>query len=189
MTLTEARLRWLVVITTFVGLCLAGERPLAWLRLTHAIVGTAPRRRCCRMLNESMEAHVDRLMERAPTTDPRQTNQPGRFACLPCVPRARRRQLAPVDDNALRAFLAAATIFVCLILLHSAEAAPAWCTPLLARLRWIPPCDQIDAAATPAPELASAMGVVRGSCFWQIPHFLAISLIYDDESRKLGLSC
>jgi len=40
MTLTKARLSLLVIITTFVGFCMASDAQFDWLRLFHAVFGT-----------------------------------------------------------------------------------------------------------------------------------------------------
>src|SRR3954471_22107108 len=66
-TITKARLSLLVIITTFVGVCMAsganGAR-LDWLLLINAPLGTAVAAAASGVLNQAMELHVDRLMER-----------------------------------------------------------------------------------------------------------------------------
>jgi protoheme IX farnesyltransferase len=64
MTLTKARLSFLVVITTFVGFCMGSGPHLHWTLLLHAILGTALAAASAAVLNHFMESHVDRLMER-----------------------------------------------------------------------------------------------------------------------------
>ena len=64
MTLTKARLSLLVVVTTFVGACMASSGPIAWLRLLNAIIGTSLAAAAAAVLNQVAEARVDRLMER-----------------------------------------------------------------------------------------------------------------------------
>ena len=62
--LTKARLSSLVVITTFVGFCMASLPQIDWLRLVNAVIGTALAAAAAAVLNQVAEAHVDRLMER-----------------------------------------------------------------------------------------------------------------------------
>src|SRR3954469_22551110 len=66
-TITKARLSLLVIITTFVGVCMAsganGAR-LDWLLIVNATLATALAAAASGVLNQAMESHVDRLMER-----------------------------------------------------------------------------------------------------------------------------
>ena len=64
MTLTKARLSLLVIITTFVGFCMAADKSLDWLQLFHAILGTTLAAASAAVLNQRIETKVDRLMER-----------------------------------------------------------------------------------------------------------------------------
>ena len=64
LTLTKARLSLLVVITTFVGFCMASGARLDWVLLFHATFGTTLAAAAAAVLNQYLESDVDRLMER-----------------------------------------------------------------------------------------------------------------------------
>ena len=188
MTLTKARLSFLVVITTFVGFCLASERPLDWLRLTHAIVGTALAAAAAAVLNQWMEAHVDRLMERT-----RHRPIPGgRIKPAGALVFGIALALGGVSwlwltTNALSALLAAATIFIYLFFYTPLKRHTAWCTLVGAVSGAIPPVIGWTAAAPQAPEIGLGAWVLFGILVcWQMPHFLAIAWIYRDEYAQAG---
>ncbi len=61
--LTKARLSMLVVITTFVGFCMASGQ-IDWLLLFNTLLGTALVACSAAVLNQFIEVKVDRLMER-----------------------------------------------------------------------------------------------------------------------------
>ncbi len=122
--LMKARLSGLVVITTFVGFCMALVlAQIDWLRLVNAVIGTALAAAAAAVLNQVAEAHVDPLMERT------------RFRPLPAG-RMRRRTAISLGAgmavagvaylwltvNTMSAALAAATVIIYLFLLHAAEA-------------------------------------------------------------------
>src|ERR1700710_474920 len=62
--LTKARLTMLVVITTFVGFCMASEGSIDWLLLFDTLLGTYLVAASAAILNQFIEVKVDRLMER-----------------------------------------------------------------------------------------------------------------------------
>src|SRR5271170_1988237 len=62
--LTKARLTMLVLITTFVGFCLASGERIDWLLLFNTLLGTALVAASAAVLNQFIEIKVDRLMER-----------------------------------------------------------------------------------------------------------------------------
>ena len=64
MALTKARLSLLVIVTTFVGFCMASRGRLDWGLLVNAVAGTTLAACAAAVLNQFIEAHADRLMER-----------------------------------------------------------------------------------------------------------------------------
>src|SRR5207302_6755525 len=63
-TLTKARLSTLVLITTLVGFLMAAGRKIEWLVLASAMLATALVAASAAILNQVIEANVDRLMDR-----------------------------------------------------------------------------------------------------------------------------
>jgi protoheme IX farnesyltransferase len=64
MALTKARLSMLVLITTFVGFCMATAGPIDWFLLFNTLLGTALVAASAAVFNQAVEMNVDRLMER-----------------------------------------------------------------------------------------------------------------------------
>ena len=62
--LTKARLSLLVIVTTFVGFCMASHGRFDWLLLVNAVAGTTLAACAAAVLNQFLEANADRLMER-----------------------------------------------------------------------------------------------------------------------------
>ncbi len=63
--LIKARLSLLVIVTTFVGFCMASHGRLDWLLLVNAVAGTTLAACSAAVLNQFIEANADRLMERS----------------------------------------------------------------------------------------------------------------------------
>src|ERR1700722_16642356 len=62
--LTKARLTILVLITTFVGFCMASGERVEWLLLFNTLLGTTLVAGSAAVLNQFIERKVDRLMAR-----------------------------------------------------------------------------------------------------------------------------
>jgi len=185
MALTKARLSMLVVITTFVGYCMGTTGPIDWLRLMHAVLGTAMAAAAAAVLNQVFEAHVDRLMERT------------RYRPLPAGRMRRRTALALgfglavlgvaylwLAVNGLSAFLAAATVFIYLFIYTPMKRRTSFCITVGAIAGAIPP---VIGWAAARPSLGLGAWVLFGILFtWQMPHFLAIAWMYRDEYAQAG---
>jgi len=185
MTLTKARLSLLVVITTFVGFCLASGPHLHWGRLLNAVLGTSLAAAAAAVLNQVAEAHVDRLMERT------------RHRPIPTgrISRGRARMLGIalaiigplyllVTVNAISAALAASTIAIYIWLYTPLKRKTPLCTLVGAVAGAIPPVIGWVAAR---PSLDTGAWVLFGVLFmWQMPHFLAIAWMYRDEYAQAG---
>ena len=183
--LTKARLSSLVVITTFVGFCMASLPQIDWLRLVNAVIGTAFAAAAAAVLNQVAEAHVDRLMERT------------RFRPLPSG-RMRRRTAISLGTamavagvaylwftvNTMSAALAAATVIIYLFFYTPLKRKTSFCITVGAIAGAIPPVIGWTAAR---PSLDLGAWVLFGILFtWQMPHFLAIAWMYRDEYAQAG---
>ena len=188
LTLTKARLSLLVVITTFVGFCMASGPRLEWLVLLHAIIGTTLAAAAAAVLNQVLESHVDRLMERTrdrPLPAGRIKSQvAGLLGVTLAVSGVAYLWLT---TNVLSAALAAATIVVYLLFYTPLKRKTAFCTVVGAISGAIPPVIGWTAAQGQHPVLGPQAWVLFGILFtWQMPHFLAIAWIYRDEYAQAG---
>jgi protoheme IX farnesyltransferase len=187
-TITKARLSLLVIITTFVGVCMAsganGSR-LDWLLIVNATLGTALAAAASGVLNQAMESHVDRLMERT-----RHRPLPaGRWRLSTAVVLGVALAVIGVawlafTCNAMSAYLAASTVLIYLALYTPLKRKTSLCTIVGAVSGAIPPVIGWTAAR---PSLDLGAWVLFGILFtWQMPHFLAIAWMYRDEYAAAG---
>ena len=185
MTLTKARLSLLVIITTFVGFCMATTGPLEWLPLVSATLGTALAAAAAAVLNQYMESHVDRLMERT-----RHRPLPGgRMKPATALWLGIALGIAGVTwlwftANAMSAYLAAATVAIYLFFYTPLKRKTSLCTIVGAVSGAIPPVIGWTAAR---PSFDVGAWILFGVLFtWQMPHFLAIAWMYRDEYAQAG---
>jgi protoheme IX farnesyltransferase len=185
MELTKARLSLLVIITTFVGFCMASGPHLDWLLLCHVVLGTTLAAGSASVLNQYLEAHVDRLMERT------------RYRPLPAGRMQPRTALLLglgmgivgvvwlwLAVNALTAYLAAATIFIYTAIYTRLKRRTPLCTIVGAISGAIPPVIGWTAVR---PSFDLPAWILFGILFtWQMPHFLAIAWMYRDEYAQAG---
>jgi protoheme IX farnesyltransferase len=188
LTLTKARLSLLVIVTTFVGYCMGSGACLHWMELMHATLGTALAAASAAVLNQWLETHVDRLMERTRTRP------------LPAGRMSRRVALFLgiglglvgvmwlwLTTNWLSAVLAGATIAIYLFLYTPLKRRTSACTLVGAVSGALPP--MIGWTAAQGPDLGIGAGgwILFGILFtWQMPHFLAIAWMYRDEYAQAG---
>ncbi len=188
MTLTKARLSLLVIITTFVGFCMASAQQLDWLRLLNAIFGTTLATAAAGVLNQWTERQVDRLMERTKSRPlPAGRMNPSSALLLGIALTIAGVAWLWVTTNGLSAFLAAATVFVYLFLYTPLKRKTAFCTIVGAISGAIPPVIGWTAAQGDTPTVGLGAWVLFGILFaWQMPHFLAIAWMYRDEYAQAG---
>ncbi len=188
MTLTKARLSLLVIITTFVGFCMASPAKLDWLLLVHAVFGTTLAAAAAAVLNQWSESHVDRLMERTKQRPlPAGRMKPGAALLLGIALAAIGVGWLWCTTNQMSALLAAATVVIYLFLYTPLKRRTAFCTIVGAVSGAIPPMIGWTAAQGGSPTLGLGAWILFGVLFsWQMPHFLAIAWIYRDEYAQAG---
>ncbi len=185
MLLVKARLTLLVVITTFVGFCMASRGSLDWAQLAHTVVGTALVAAAAAAFNQVLEINVDRLMERTrqrPIAAGRMTKKTaillgsimaiGGFA-----------QLA-IATTWVAAYLSAASFLIYILFYTPMKRHTALCVTIGAVSGAIPPV-----IGWTAVDGSFGIGawVLFGILFaWQMPHFLAIAWMYRDEYSQAG---
>jgi protoheme IX farnesyltransferase len=185
MTLTKARLSLLVIITTFVGFCAASGPRLDWLLLVNAVFGTTLAAFSAAVLNQYLEANVDRLMERTRHRPlPAGRMKRSTALLLGCTLGVTGVAWLWATTNPLSASLAAATIFTYIALYTPLKRRTALCTIVGAVAGAIPPVIGWT-AVRPSFELGA--WILFGILFtWQMPHFLAIAWMYRDEYAQAG---
>jgi heme o synthase len=185
LALTKARLSLLVVITTFVGFCMASGPRLDWLVLIHAVLGTTLAAAAAAVLNQYVEAHVDRLMERTRHRPlPAGRMRPGAALALGIALGVAGVAWLWFTTNATAALLAAATIVIYIALYTPLKRKTSACTIVGAVAGAIPPVIGWTAVH---PSLDLGAWILFGILFtWQMPHFLAIAWMYRDEYAQAG---
>jgi protoheme IX farnesyltransferase len=185
LALTKARLSLLVVITTFVGFCMASGPRLDWLLLIHAVLGTTLAAAAAAVLNQYVEAHVDRLMERTRHRPlPAGRMRPAAALVLGVTLGVVGVAWLWLTTNPTSALLAAATIVIYIALYTPLKRKTSACTIVGAVAGAIPPVIGWTAVH---PSLDLGAWILFGILFtWQMPHFLAIAWMYRDEYAQAG---
>jgi protoheme IX farnesyltransferase len=188
LTLTKARLSLLVVITTFVGFCMASGARLDWVLLFHATFGTTLAAAAAAVLNQYLESDVDRLMERTRYRPlPAGRIRPAGALWLGVVLAIGGIGWLWLTANRLSAALAALTVVIYLFAYTPLKRRTSWCTIVGAVSGAIPPVIGWTAAQGVDPTIGWVAWVLFGILFtWQMPHFLAIAWIYRDEYAQAG---
>jgi heme o synthase len=183
--LAKPRLNLLVITTTMVGFYMAARDRADWLRLPATLMGTALCAAGASALNQFLERRRDALM-------PRTRNRPlpaGRL--LPAEALGYGLGLAiggvlllALLINALTAWLAAFTL-ISYVLIY---------TPLKPRTTWNTLIGAIPGAIPPAMGWTAVRGDLGPQAWalliilflWQIPHFLAIAILYRQDYAAAG---
>ncbi|CAN5671887.1 heme o synthase [soil metagenome] len=184
--LTKPRMNFLVVITTMVGFLLAGKNGATdWRLLFHAVLGTALCAAAAAVINQLIERDHDALM-------PRTRNRPipgGRIAPIEAAVLGGAFGVAGVSYlyllvNPLTALLGFTTIALYLLVYTPAKRFTTLNTVIGAVPGAIPPIMGFTAAQNAVSPAAIALFSIL--FFWQMPHFLAIAILYRDDYRAGG---
>jgi protoheme IX farnesyltransferase len=184
--LTKPRMNFLVVVTTVVGFFMGTRAGFSdWGLLLHTIVGTALAAAGASVLNQYVERGFDALM-------PRTRNRPlpgGRVAPLEALVLGVGLAAGGVFYlsafvNALTATLGVVTVATYVFLYTPLKRRTSLCTVVGAVPGAIPPMMGWAAATDALPAEAWALfGILF---FWQMPHFLAIAILYRDDYAAGG---
>ena len=184
--LTKPRMNFLVVLTTLVGFYMAGEaRGLDWRRLAVTVIGTALTAAGASVLNQFSERRLDALM-------PRTRNRPlpaGRVAPIEALGYGIALGVAGVAIlatriNTLTALLGAITLLTYVLLYTPLKRFTTLNTVIGAVPGAIPPVmgfTAVHGALSPAAMVVFAILFV-----WQMPHFLAIAILYRRDYAMAG---
>ena len=184
--LTKPRMNALVVITTAVGYFMAVRGFADWARLLHTVLGTALTAAGASVLNQYVEIDLDAKMART-------ANRP--------LPAGR---VSPIEALAFGVVLAAAGVLYLASMVNPLSAALAGLTlvtyvfaytPLKTRTSLCTVVGAVPGAIPPMIGFAAADGMVSPGAwalfsilfFWQLPHFLAIAILYRDDYASGGM--
>jgi len=182
--LSKFRLNLLVLVTTFIGFYLAAFR-IDWELLAYTLFGTAFLGFSASMINQSIEIELDRKMERTKNR-PLPAGRVGkRFVLLLALFLVISGALLLFFKvNALTAVLGLATFFSYLFLYTPLKTKSHLNTLVGAIPGAIPPVMGWTAVTN---EVGLESGILFGILFlWQIPHFLAIAIMYKDDFGRGG---
>ena len=183
--LVKARLTFLVLITTAVGFYLGTSGPLNWLRLLHAVIGTALAATGAAALNQWWEYKFDAVMLRTRARPiPSGKLRPGQGFLTGLLLGFAGVTYLAMAVNYLSAFLAALTIILYLFAYTPLKkisttntlvgAIPGALPPLIG---WVAAGGALDAAAW---SLFAILFV------WQMPHFFALAWMYRVDYARAG---
>jgi protoheme IX farnesyltransferase len=183
--LTKPRMNFLVVLTTLIGFCAASVGGIRWILLLHTMIGTALCAGGAAVLNMLMERVPDGLMRRTrrrPIPSGRiSPAEAGVFGLVLCV--AGVVWLASAV-NPLTSVLGLATILIYLLLYTPLKRITPANTIVGAVPGAIPPVMGVTAATgVITPEALALFAILF---LWQIPHFLAIAMLYREDYAAGG---
>jgi protoheme IX farnesyltransferase len=183
--LTKPRMNFLVVITTMVGYYMAVNSRSDWAKLVFTLVGTAMTAAGSSVFNQYMERGYDALMHR--TSDrplPSGRIRPPHAMLFGLVLSICGVGLLAAFVNALTATLGAATLLLYIAVYTPAKRYTSLCTIVGAIPGAIPPMMGITAVRGVITIEALALFAIL--FVWQMPHFLAIAILYRDDYARGG---
>lgn len=186
--LTKPRMNALVVVTTAVGFYMATRGGLVadWALFLHTVLGTALTAAGASVLNQYVERDLDAKM-------PRTANRPlpaGRVTPVEALSLGAALGTGGVLYlttlvNPLAATLAAVTLGTYVFLYTPLKTRTTLCTVVGAVPGAIPP--MIGWAAADGALGPGAWALFSILFFWQLPHFLAIAILYRDDYARGGM--
>jgi protoheme IX farnesyltransferase len=184
--LTKPRMNVVVVVTTLAGYCLTAPDPVEWTLLMMTLVGTALAAAGASVLNQVIEREFDALMPR--TADrplPARRIGPSEACLFGLVLAIGGIAGLAIEVNILTASLGALTLVTYLFVYTPAKRYTTLCTLLGAVPGAIPV--MMGCTAATGRISATALDLFLILFVWQIPHFLAIAILYRDDYAKGGM--
>lgn len=183
--LTKPRMNFLVLITTMVGFYVASPAAVDWLLLLNTLIGTALTAAAASVLNQFVERDLDALM-------PRTRERP--------LPAGR---VAPADALRLGVLLGICGVIYLTLLVNPLTALLGLLTltsyvliytPLKRHTSLNTVIGAVPGALPPVMGFAAAQGALSPQAlalfgvlfFWQMPHFLAIAILYRKDYAAAG---
>lgn len=183
--LTKPRMNFLVVVTTMVGYYMAARGRADWGRIVFTLVGTALTAAGSSVFNQFIEHRLDSKMKRtADRPIPAGRVRPFDAFLFGLTLSLLGVGILALFVNLLTAALGALTLLLYVLLYTPAKRITSLCTIIGAVPGAIPPVmgfTAVKAAITP-----EAMALFAILFFWQMPHFLAIAILYRDDYARGG---
>ena len=183
--LTKPRMNFLVVVTTMVGYFMAARTMADWGRLVATLVGTVLTAGAASVFNQYLERPYDALMPRtagralpAGRVTPLEALLWGVALAVPGL------LILDWFVNPLTAFLGAFTLATYVFVYTPAKRWTTLCTVIGAVPGAVPPMMGVTAVEGHVTPAALALFTIL--FFWQMPHFLAIAVLYRDDYAKGG---
>lgn len=184
--LTKPRMNFLVVITTLVGFYMARRGDTAgWLLMVHTVLGTTLTAAAASVLNQWMERRYDALMPRTRNRPlPAGRLNPGEALAFGLGLGVVGVAYLAVAVNPLTAGLGLLTVLLYLLIYTPMKRVSSLNTVIGAIPGAIPPVMGFTAVENSIPPAA---WMLFGVLFlWQMPHFLAIAVMYRDDYARGG---
>ncbi len=183
--LTKPRLNFLVLITTMVGYYMAVKEPGDWRKVIHTLLGTALTAGGASVLNQVIERHHDKLMPRTrlrPLPDGRIS--PAEAILYGCILGIGGVAYLAVAVNPLTSLLGAFTLGSYLFVYTPMKRLTTLNTVIGAVAGALPPVMGWTAVHNSVgPEAGVLFAILF---FWQMPHFLAIAILYRGDYAAGG---
>jgi protoheme IX farnesyltransferase len=183
--LTKPRMNLLVVITTAVGYYLAGRGPVSWVHLMHTLLGTAMTAAGASVLNQFIERQHDAKMPRTRNRPlPAGRLEPATALCFGLALGIGGVTYLALAVNTLTAALGLFTLLSYVLVYTPLKRVTSLNTVIGAVPGAIPPVmgfTAIDGALS-----SGALALFTILFLWQMPHFLAIAVLYRDDYAAGG---
>jgi protoheme IX farnesyltransferase len=184
--LTKPRMNFLVLCTTAVGFYMApNAAPAQWLILLHALLGTAMTAASAAVINQLVERDYDALMPRTKDRPlPAGRILPGEALAMGAVLGVVGVAYLALLVNPLTALLGAITLLSYVLVYTPLKRISSLNTVIGAVPGAIPPVMGWTAATDSfGPEAAALFAILF---LWQMPHFLAIAILYKRDYAAGG---
>jgi protoheme IX farnesyltransferase len=183
--LTKPRMNFLVVMTTFVGFYMASRGAIDWALLLHTVLGTALTAAGASVLNQYLERDFDKLMPRTKDRPlPAGHVEPWHALLFGTALGTLGVAYLALLVNPLTAFIGFATLASYVWVYTPLKRRTTLNTVIGAVPGALPPVMGFTAVAGAlSPEALALFGILF---FWQLPHFLAIAILYRKDYAAGG---
>jgi protoheme IX farnesyltransferase len=183
--LTKPRMNFLVVVTTMVGYYMAARGWADWLRIVYTLMGTAMTAAGASVLNQYVEREFDGRMRRTANRPlPGGRLRPADALLFGITLAVLGVGILLVFVNPLTALLGALTLALYVFIYTPAKRRTSLCTIIGAIPGAIPPVMGFTAVhGVITPQALTLFAILF---LWQMPHFLAIAILYRDDYARGG---